>query len=124
MLNPKLNEALMDRRAKTCPEATREMTSRKCARAGEFLNREISFKMRAQHLLGSQLLPRFQSPPRAGREPWRAAMRLQRMSAEHHRNLVERKPIERLSMLDRGENALCHLRHNQVFYKKRFLKTE
>jgi hypothetical protein len=28
-LDPKLNEALMDRRAKTCPEAPREMTFRK-----------------------------------------------------------------------------------------------
>jgi len=51
-------------------------------------------------------------------------MRLQRVSAEHHCNLVERKPIERLSMLDRGKNALCHLRHNQVFDKERLLKTE
>src|SRR5258708_22465691 len=80
--------------------------------------------MRAQHLLGSQLLPRYQPAPWSGCEFWRAAMRLQRMSAEHHGNLVERKPIERLSMLDRGENALCHLRHNQIFDKERFLKTE
>src|ERR1700688_3314017 len=51
-------------------------------------------------------------------------MRLQRMSAEHHRNLVERQPIERLAVADRGENALCHLRHTQIYDKKRFLKTE
>jgi hypothetical protein len=114
----------MDRRAKTCPEAPREMTFRERAPASEFLDRDISFKMRAQHLLGSELLPRFQSPPGSDCELWRAAMRLQRMGAEHHRNLVERKPIERLSMLDRSENALRHLRHNQVFYKERFLKTE
>ena len=80
--------------------------------------------MRAQHLLGSELLPRFQPAPGPGCELWRAAMRLQSVGAEHHPNLVERKPIERLSVLDRGENALCHLRHNQVFDKERFLKTE
>src|SRR4029077_9498284 len=51
-------------------------------------------------------------------------MRLQGMSAEHHRNLVERQPIERLSVLDRSENALGHLRHNQIFDKERLLKTE
>jgi hypothetical protein len=51
-------------------------------------------------------------------------MRLQRMSAEDHRNLVERQPIERLSVLDRGENALCHLRYDQIFDKECFLKTE
>src|SRR5580700_6602325 len=51
-------------------------------------------------------------------------MRLQRMSAEHHRNLVERQPIEWLAVADRSENALCHLRHNQIFDKERFLKTE
>src|ERR1700686_127618 len=51
-------------------------------------------------------------------------MRLQRMSAEPHRNLVERKPVERLAVADRGENALCHLRHNQVLDKECFLKTE
>jgi hypothetical protein len=42
-----LNEALMDRHAKTCPEAPREMTFRERARVGEFLDRDISFKMRA-----------------------------------------------------------------------------
>src|SRR5260370_35228314 len=80
--------------------------------------------MRAQHLLGSELLPCFQAALRPDCELRRAAMVLQSVSAEHHPNLVERKPIERLSMLDRGKNALCHLRHNQVFDKERFLKTE
>jgi hypothetical protein len=51
-------------------------------------------------------------------------MRLQSVGAKHHPNLVERKPIERLSVFDRGENSLCHLRHNQVFDKERLLKTE
>lgn len=51
-------------------------------------------------------------------------MRLQSVGAEHHPNLVERKPIERLSVFDRGENALCHFRHNHVFDKERFLKAE
>src|SRR5260370_39405290 len=69
--------------------------------------------MRAQHLLGSELLPCFQAALRPACELRRAAMGLQSVSAEHHPNLVERKPIERLSMLDRGKNALCHLRHNQ-----------
>src|ERR1700720_1429837 len=110
--------------AKTSPEAPRKMAFRERARAGEFPDGDISFKMRAQHLLGSELLPGFQSTPGPGCELWRAAMRLQRMRAEHHPNLVERKPIERLPGLDRGENALCHLRHNQVFDKERFLKTE
>src|SRR5712692_5973773 len=80
--------------------------------------------MRAQHLLGPELLPRFQPAPEPGCELWRAAMRLQSVGAEHHPNLVERKPIERLSMLDRGENALCQLGHNQVFDKERLLKAE
>src|SRR5689334_21103869 len=80
--------------------------------------------MRTQHLLGSQLLPRFQPASGSEFELWRTAMRLQRMSAQHHRNLVERKPVERLPMLNRGENGLCHLRHNQVFDKERFPKTE
>src|SRR5579872_5008987 len=80
--------------------------------------------MRAQHLLGSELLPCFQPAPGSYCELWRAAMRLQRMRAEHHPNLVLRKPIERLPVLDKGQNALCHLRDNQVFDKESFLKTE
>src|SRR5216684_175680 len=80
--------------------------------------------MRAQHLLSSELLPRFQPALASDCELWCPAMRLQRMRAEHHPNLVERKPVERLPVLDRGENALCHLRHNQIFDKECFLKTE
>src|SRR5260370_10084427 len=80
--------------------------------------------MRAQHLLGSELLPSTQPALRFGCELRRAAVRLQSVSTEHHPNLVERKSIERLSVLDRGENTLCHLRDNQVLDKERFLKTE
>jgi len=124
VLDPKLNEALMDGRAKTCPEAPREMTFRKGASAGEILDVDISLQMRSQHLLGSELLPRFQPAPRSECELWRAAVRLQGVSTEHHRNLIERQPVQRLAVIDRVQNALCHLRNNQVFDKERFLKTE
>jgi len=58
--------------------------------------------MRAQHLFGPQLLPRPQPAPWSGCEFWRAAMPLQSVSAQHHRNLVERQPIERLAVAEQG----------------------
>ena len=51
-------------------------------------------------------------------------MSLQRMSTEHHRNLIERQPVEWFAVRDGCENALCHLRHNEVLNKEDFLKTE
>jgi hypothetical protein len=102
-----LNEALMDRRSKTCPEAQREMTFRKRARTSHLLDRDISFKMRAQHLLGSKLLPRLQ--PRLVR--LRTSARRNAPAKCERRapcNLVEGQPIERPAVADKSKNALCH----------------
>ncbi len=51
-------------------------------------------------------------------------MCLQRVGTEHRGDLVEREPVKRLSMGDRGENVFCHLRHNHIFDKKPFPKSE
>src|SRR5437867_5349414 len=51
-------------------------------------------------------------------------MRLQGMSAQHHRNLVERKPVQGLTMSDGRENVLCQLRYNQVFDEEDFLEAK
>ena len=63
--------------------------------AGEFMDGEVSFEMRAQHLLGPEPLPRFQSSLRFGGELRRAAMRLQSVTAKDHPDVVKRKPVER-----------------------------
>ena len=57
-LDPQLNEPLMDRGTETQAETPGEMTLRKGAGTGQFLDRDISFEMHPQHLLGSELLPR------------------------------------------------------------------
>jgi len=80
--------------------------------------------MRAQHLLGSEFLPRFQSPTGSDCELWDAAMRLQGVSAKDRGSLIKRQPIEGLPVFDKGQNVLCHLRHNQIFDKKDFPKLE
>ena len=80
--------------------------------------------MRAEHFLGSELLPGFESSPGLGRELWRAAMRLQGVSAKNRGSLIKRQPIERLAVFDRGQNVFCNLRHNQIFDKKHFPKLE
>ena len=100
------------------------MTCRKSARSGQLFNGDISFKMRAQHLLGSQLLPGFQSAPWRDSELWGAAMRLQCVSAKDRGNLIKRQPIEGFPVFDWGENVSCHLRHNQIFDKKHFPELE
>src|SRR5437016_13619532 len=112
----------MDGRAETPPEASTERASRKRARSGKFLNGDISLKMRAEHFLGSELLPWFQAPSGRDRKLWSAAMCLQGVGAKHRGNLVERQPIKWLPVFNRGENVFCHLRCNQVFDKKRFPK--
>ena len=53
-----------------------------------------------------------------------AAMRLQSVSPQNHRDLIQCQPIERLAALDRGENVPGHLRYNQIFDEKDFLKLE
>ena len=48
-------------------------------------------------------------------------MRLQSVTPQDYvSNLIKLKPIEGLPVFDRGENVLCHLRHDQIFDKKHF----
>src|SRR5579872_4822129 len=112
----------MDGGAKTPPEASPKMTCGNRTRGGEFLDGDVSFKMRSQHLLSSKLLPWFQAASGWNCELWGAATRLQNVSAEHRGNLVERQPVKWLPVSDRGENIFCHLRHNHIFHKKFFPK--
>src|SRR5258708_19320090 len=108
----------------TQAETSREVTLRKRTRSGQFLDRDISFEMRSQHLLGAELLPRLQPRPRRDGKFRSDTMSLQRMSTEHHRNLIERQPVEWFAVRDGCENPLCHFRHNQVLTKQDFLKPE
>ena len=62
--------------------------------------------------------------PGAGGEFGSAAARLQCVSGQNHRDMIQREPIQRLPVFDWCEDALSHLRHNQVFDKKDFLKLE
>src|SRR6266404_7302184 len=98
----------MDGGAETQPEAPPEMACRKRARRGQFVYGDISLKMGTKHLLGSELLPRFQSAPAPDCELGRAAMGLQGVSAQDRGNLIERERIKGLPVSDRGENVFCH----------------
>src|SRR5258707_6762646 len=80
--------------------------------------------MRAQHLLGSELLPWFQTASGRDRKLWSAAMCLQDVSAKDRGNLVECQPVKWLPVFDRGENVFCDLRYNHIFDKKLFPKLE
>jgi hypothetical protein len=123
-LDPQLDEPLMDRGTETQAGTLGEMTLGKGARIRQFLDRDMSFEMRPQHLLGPELLPRLKPRLRRDGKSRSTTMGLQCMSAEHHRNLIERQPVERFTMGDRRENGLSHLRHDQVLNKEDFLKTE
>src|SRR6266478_1749358 len=114
----------MDRGAETPPEASPKMTCRKRARSGQFLNGDISLEMRAQHFLGSELLPWFQAASGRDCKLWGAGMCLQGVGAKHRGNLVERQSIQRLPVFNRGENVFCYLCHNQIFDKELFPKLE
>src|SRR5271154_2251935 len=51
-------------------------------------------------------------------------MCLQSVSAKDCGSLVERQPVKWLPLFDRGENAFCYFRNNQIFDKKHFPKLE
>src|SRR5258708_39108408 len=108
----------------TQAETSREVTLRKRTRSGQFLDRDISFEMRSQHLLGAELLPRLQPRPRRDGKFRSATMSLQRMSTEHHRNLIARQPLEWPVERAGRQHALCHLRPNEALNKEDFLKPE
>ena len=58
MIDPKLDQVLMNGRPKTMTETAGEVTCRKRARACQFVDRDISLDTRSQHLPGAKLLPR------------------------------------------------------------------
>ena len=88
MIDPKLDQVLMNGRPKTMTETAGEVTCRKRARDCQFADRDISLKTCPQHLLGTQLLPRLETVSRTARELGHTAMLLQSVGAEHHRDMV------------------------------------
>ena len=88
VIDPKLDQVLMDGRPKTMTETAGEVTFRKRACDCQFADRDISRETCPQHLLGTQLLPRLETLLWNARELGRTAMLLQSVSAEHHRDMV------------------------------------
>jgi len=88
MIDPKLNQVLVNGRPKTVTETAGEVTRRKRARRSQFADRDIPRETCAQHLFSTQLLPRLETVLWTAREPWRTAMLLQSVGAEHHCDMV------------------------------------
>src|SRR6266446_2246101 len=61
MIDPKLDQKLVNGRPKTMTEAAGEVTCRKRARECQFVDGDISLETCPQHLLGTQLLPRIET---------------------------------------------------------------
>jgi len=88
MIDPKLDQVLMNGRPKTMTETAGEVTCRKRARDCQFVDRNISPETCPQHLLGTELLPSLETLSWTARELRRTAMLLQSVGAEHHRDMV------------------------------------
>ena len=88
MIDPKLDQVLVNGRPKTMTEPAGEVTCRKRACDCQFVDRDISLETCPQHLLGTKLLPRLETLSRTARELRHTAMLLQGVSAEHHRDMV------------------------------------
>ena len=88
MIDPKLDQVLMNGRPKTMTETAGEVTLRKRARSRQFIDRDVSLKTCLQHLLSTKLLPRLETLSWTARELRRTAMLLQSVGAEHHRDMV------------------------------------
>ena len=88
MIDPKLDQVLMNGRPKTMTETAGEVTCRKRARDCQFVDGDISRETCPQHLLGTKLLPRLQTLSWTAREVRRTAMLLQSVGTKHHRDMV------------------------------------
>jgi len=88
MIDPKLDQVLMNGRLKTVTETAGEVTFRKRARRRQFADRNISRETCSHHLFSTQLLPRLETVLWTARELGRTAMLLQSVGAEHHRDMV------------------------------------
>ena len=88
MIDPKLDQVLMNGRPKTMPETAGEVTCRKRARDGQFADRDISLETCPQHFLGTELLPSLETLSWTARELRRTAMLLQSVGAKHPRDMV------------------------------------
>ena len=88
MINPKLDQVLMNGRTKTVTETAGEVTRRKRARRRQFADRNIAGETCSQHLPSTKLLPRLETLVWTTRKLGRTAMLLQSVGAEHHRDMV------------------------------------
>ena len=88
MIDPKLDQVLVNGRPKTVTETAGEVTRRERARSRQIADREIARETCPQHPLGTQLLPRLETLLWTARELRRTAMLLQSVGAEHHCDMI------------------------------------